>query len=88
VAGRLIRPYLVPSCWMDSGWQVGTSLKDVGKGKETTISEISKINKDEIVEPAFDRWWNAKKSELQSKNKEKIDYQEWKERKLRSGEIK
>jgi hypothetical protein len=72
----------------DSGWQVGTSLKDVGKGKETTISEISKVNKDEIVEPAFDRWWNAKKSELQSKKKEKIDYQEWKERKLRSGEIK
>jgi hypothetical protein len=85
VAGRLIRPYLVPSCWMDSGWQVGTSLKDVGKGNETTISEISKINKDEIVEPAFDRWWNAKKSELQSKNKEKIDYQEWKDRKLGSG---
>jgi len=69
----------------DSGWQVGTSLKDVGKGKETTISEISKVNKDELVEPAFDRWWNAKKSELESKNKEKIDYQEWKERKFKSG---
>jgi hypothetical protein len=72
----------------DSGWQVGTSLKDVGKGKETTISEISKVNKDEIVEPAFDRWWNAKKSELELENKEKIDYQEWKERKLKSDEIK
>ena len=54
----------------------------------TIISEISKVNKDEIVEPTFDRWWNAKKSELESKNKEKIENQEWKDRKLGSGETK
>jgi hypothetical protein len=72
----------------DSGWQVGTSLKSVGKSKETTISVISSNDKDQLVEPAFDRWWNAKKSELESKNKEKIDYHEWKDRILKSGEIK
>ncbi|MGC8622261.1 MAG: hypothetical protein ACP5U0_10135, partial [Caldisphaera sp.] len=49
----------------DSGWYVGTSLKQVGKGKETTISEIPKGMKNEMVEPAFDRWYNIKNSELQ-----------------------
>jgi hypothetical protein len=72
----------------DSGWQVGTSLKDVGKGKETTILEISRNDKDQLVEPAFDRWWNANNRELESKDKVKIDYHEWKDRKLKSGETK
>jgi hypothetical protein len=72
----------------DSGWQVGTSLKSVGKGKETTILEISTNDKDQLVEPAFDRWWNANNRELESKDKVKIDYHEWKDRMLKSGKIK
>jgi len=72
----------------DSGWQVGTSLKSVGKSKETTILEISSNDKDQLVEPAFDRWWNANNRELESKDKVKIDYHEWKDRMLKSGEIK
>lgn len=69
------------------GWQVGTSLKQVGKGKETTISELSKDEKDETIEPAFDRWWNAKASELELRNIKKVDYQEWKENIIKGGEI-
>jgi hypothetical protein len=69
------------------GWQIGTSLKQVGKGKETTISELSKYEKEETIEPAFDRWWNAKASELELKNIRKMDYQEWKENIIKGGEI-
>jgi hypothetical protein len=69
------------------GWQVGTSLKQVGKGKETTISELSKGEKDETIEPAFDHWWNAKASELKLRNIEKVGYQEWKENIIKRGEI-
>lgn len=61
-------------------WQIGTSLKQIGKGKDTTISEISKREKDEMIEPAFDRWWNAKKSELEEKNLIKMNPEEWKTR--------
>jgi len=61
------------------GWQVGTSLKQVGKGKDTTVSEVSKVEKDERVEPVFDRWWNVKISELEPRNKIKMNYQEWKD---------
>ncbi len=38
------------------GWSVGTSLKQLGRGKDSSIAEISKSQKDEILEPAFDRW--------------------------------
>lgn len=59
-------------------WQIGTSLKQIGKGKDTTVSEISKREKDEMIEPAFDRWWNAKKKELEEKNLIKVDHNDWK----------
>jgi len=68
------------------GWQVGTSLKQVGKGKDTTVSELSKDEKDERVEPVFDRWWNAKISELELQNKTKMSHQEWKDYILRVSE--
>ncbi len=61
-------------------WQIGTSLKQIGKGKDTTVSEISKREKDEMIEPAFDRWWNAKKKELEEKILIKVDYNDWKTR--------
>jgi len=61
------------------GWQVGTSLKQVGKGKDTAVLEISKDQKEEIIEPAFDRWWNVKISELEQKNIVKINFKEWKD---------
>ena len=60
-------------------WQVGTSLKQVGKGKDTTVLEISKNEKEETIEPAFDRWWNMKILELEGKNKIRMDFKEWKE---------
>lgn len=61
-------------------WQIGTSLKQIGKGKDTTVSEFSKREKDEGIEPAFDRWWNAKKKELDEKNLVKLDHVDWKTR--------
>ena len=61
-------------------WQIGTSLKQIGKGKDSTVSEISKREKDEMIEPAFDRWWNAKKKELEEKNLIKVDHNDWKTR--------
>ena len=59
-------------------WQIGTSLKQIGKGKDSTVSEISKLEKDEMIEPAFDRWWNAKKNELANRKIIKMDHNEWK----------
>ena len=61
-------------------WQIGTSLKQIGKGKDTTVSEISKLEKDEMIEPAFDRWWSAKKKDLEEKNLIKEDHKDWKTR--------
>ena len=63
-------------------WQIGTSLKQIGKGKETTISEHSKREKDEMMEPVFDRWWNAKKKELEEKNLIKLNQVDWKTREV------
>jgi hypothetical protein len=60
-------------------WQVGTSLKQIGRGKDTVINEIPKRDKDEIIEPAFERWWNAKLKELKRKNLVKLDFQRWEE---------
>jgi hypothetical protein len=62
-----------------NAWQIGTSLKQVGKGKDTTVVEISKNEKEETIEPAFDRWWNMKISELEQKSKVRMDFKEWKE---------
>jgi len=60
-------------------WQVGTSLKQIGRGKDTVIIELSKREKEEIIEPAFERWWNASRKELKSRNLIKLSFQEWKE---------
>jgi len=65
-------------------WQVGTSLKQIGRGKDTVINELSKREKEEIIEPAFDRWWNANPKELKRKNLTKFSFQEWKERHQKS----
>jgi hypothetical protein len=63
----------------NKGWQVGTSIKQVGGGKDTTISILSRNEKDEYIEPAFDRWWNLKENELEQKNLVKLDFEKWKE---------
>ena len=67
-------------------WQVGTSLKQIGRGKDTVINELSKREKEEIIEPAFERWWNASPKELKRRNLTKLSFQEWKENLLRSSE--
>lgn len=59
-------------------WQIGTSLKQIGKGKDTTVSEISEREKDEMIEPSFDRWWNSRKKELEERNLMKINEDDWK----------
>jgi len=67
-------------------WQVGTSLKQIGRGKDTVISSLSKREKDEMIEPVFERWWNANLKELKMKNLTKLSFREWKESFMRSGE--
>ena len=61
-------------------WQIGTSLKQIGRGKDTVINELSKREKEELIEPAFERWWNASPKELKKKNLIKLTFQEWKKR--------
>lgn len=61
----------------NKGWQVGTSLKQIGRGKDTVIGEISKRDKDEIIEQVFDRWWNVKLKELERKTLTKLNFQKW-----------
>lgn len=67
-------------------WSVGTSLKQLGVGKDSTIDEISKSDKDEIIEPAFGRWWTAKEKELAERGLIRLDFAGWLEfvRKLSS----
>ena len=55
-------------------WRVGTSLKQIGREKDTIINELSKREKEEIIEPAFERWWNASLNELKNKNLIKLDF--------------
>ena len=59
-------------------WSIGTSLKQIGRGKDTTIVEIPLTEKDEKIEPAFDWNWSAKKTELEKKNLTRLDFEEWK----------
>jgi len=61
-------------------------LKQIGRGKDTVINELSKREKEEIIEPAFERWWNASQKELKRRNLTKLSFQEWKENLLRSSE--
>lgn len=60
-------------------WQIGNSLLNVGGPKETTVTEHSISYKEELVEPAFDRWLTMKLDELDSRNKIRLDYGKWKE---------
>ena len=67
-------------------WQVGTSLKQIGRGKDTVINELSKREKEEIIEPIFERWWNASLKELKSEGLTRLGFQEWREILLKGGE--
>lgn len=58
-------------------WQIGTSLKQIGKAKDSTITEISKLEKDEMIEPAFDHWWEIRKKKLEEKGLAKLDHNSW-----------
>ena len=44
----------------------------MGRGKDTVINELSKREKEEIIEPAFERWWNASQKELKRRNLTKL----------------
>jgi hypothetical protein len=59
-------------------WTIGTSLKQVGKGKDTTVVEVPLLEKDEKIEPAFDWNWSAKKEALEKKGFIRLDFDEWK----------
>ena len=61
----------------DKCWQIGTSLKQIGRGKDTTISEISKLEKDEKIEPLFDYWWNSRKKQLEERSLMKMNQDDW-----------
>jgi len=65
---------------------VGTSLKQIGRGKDTVINELSKREKEEIIEPIFERWWNASLKELKSEGLTRLGFQEWREILLKGGE--
>ena len=58
-------------------WQSGTSLKEIGRGKDTTIVEIPKHEKEEMIEQAFNRWWEAKNKILQEKGLRRLDFKGW-----------
>ena len=59
-------------------WAVGTSLKQIGKGKDTTIVEVPLPEKNEKIEPAFNWHWSAKKTALEAKGLTRMDYYQWK----------
>lgn len=58
-------------------WQVGNSLLNMGGAKETTVTEHSISYKDEIVEPAFDRWLTIKLRELEEKDRTRVEFVRW-----------
>lgn len=59
-------------------WNIGTSLKQLGKGKDSTIIEVALTEKDEKIEPAFDWNWSAKKEELEKKGLIRLSFGDWK----------
>jgi len=61
----------------NSCWQSGTSLKEIGRGKDTTVVEIPKQEKDEMIEQAFDRLWEAKGKVLEERGLKRINFKEW-----------
>ncbi len=69
-------------------WNVGTSLKQIGKDKDTTIADITKQDKEELIERAFDNWWTMKAEDLSRNNLEKIDFQSWQKKHKSSSDEK
>jgi len=61
-------------------WQTGTSLKDIGRGKDTTITDILLSQQKETLEPAFERWWSMKKTDLESRGLERLSLDTWRKR--------
>lgn len=61
----------------EKGWSIGTSLKDIGKGDDTSIFEIPREQKDELFEQAFEKWWDATPSDLAKKGITKLSFDEW-----------
>lgn len=59
-------------------WNMGTSLKQLGKGKDSTIVEVPLIEKNEKIEPAFDWNWTAKKEVLETRGLTRLDFSTWK----------
>lgn len=59
-------------------WAIGTSLKQIGRGKDTTVDEITVTEKDEKIEPAFNWNWSAKKEELEKKGLTRLGFNDWK----------
>ncbi|MDD5189560.1 MAG: hypothetical protein PHE50_00780 [Dehalococcoidales bacterium] len=59
-------------------WVIGTSLKQLGKGKDSTIFEVSLEEKNEKIEPAFDWNWSAKQENLNKNNLTRLDFNTWK----------
>jgi hypothetical protein len=59
-------------------WAIGSSLKQIGRGKDTTIVEVTITEKDEKIEPAFDWNWGAKKEELEKKGLTRLAFSDWK----------
>ena len=59
-------------------WAVGSSLKQIGRSKDTTIVEVTITEKDEKIEPAFDWNWSAKKEALEKKGLSRLAFSDWK----------
>jgi len=59
-------------------WTTGTSLKQIGSEKATTITEFSKEKGGEEIELAFDAIWFADSDELKARGYDKLDFEAWK----------
>lgn len=58
-------------------WQAGTSLKDIGRGKDTTITEVPVVTKYEALELAFDRLWTMRLQDLKDSGLQRLELNEW-----------
>jgi hypothetical protein len=58
-------------------WQVSTSLKDIGHGRDAAITPIGIEQKRDHFEPAFERWWDMEETELQRKGFRRFDLAQW-----------
>lgn len=59
-------------------WTTGTSLKQIGREKDTAITEFSKDKGGEQIELAFDSLWFADSEDLQHRGYVKLDLEGWK----------